>query len=72
MSFVQVYVAKGEIEASVIKGLFESVGIKSKISLIENNLPSRYGGTNTINGPHGVYVEEEKVEEAKKVLSERK
>jgi hypothetical protein len=64
--------AKGEIEASIIKGLFESVGIKSMISSINNNFPSPYSGTNATNGPHGVYVEEEKVEEAKKVLSERK
>ena len=68
MSFIQVYVAKGEMEALIIKGLFEDAGIKSKISLIENNLPSRFGGVNTINGPHGVYVEEEKAEEAKKIL----
>ncbi len=68
MNFVQVYKAKDEIEARLIKGLFESFGIKSMVSLNSNLL---LGYVATTNHPHGVYVDENKAEEAKKVLAER-
>lgn len=69
MKHLQVASANDEIEASITKGYLENLGIKSKIISINNNLPSRY--SMVTNRPFGIYVEETKAEEAKKILKER-
>ena len=67
MNVVQVYSAESEMEASVIKGRLESEGIKSSI------VPSLVTFYNTsVQGtyvPHGVFVEKDKADEAKKILN---
>lgn len=68
MSFTQIYLAENEMDASIKKGLLESFGIKSKISPV-NGKGGRYNPY--FESFYGVYVEEEKAEEAKKVLAER-
>lgn len=70
MNFVQVYTSKDEMDAAITKGYLESLGIKASISPENRTFISRY--LTYPMGPHAVYVEKEKVEEAKKVLAERK
>lgn len=71
MSAVEIYLAKDEMEASIIKGNLESSGIKSTINPINNDSPLN-GLDGAQNIPYGVYVEKDMEEEAKKVLAERK
>jgi len=71
MSAVQVYLAKDEMEANLIKGLLSSVEIESVMNPINTNEPPyRYINAATI--PYGIFVKEDEAEEAKKVLAERK
>jgi Putative prokaryotic signal transducing protein len=71
MSVIQIFSTQNEMEASIIKGNLESVGIKSEISPINNNSPLN-GLDSVQNVPYGIFVEENKAEEAKKFLAERK
>ena len=70
MSFVQIHIARNEMDASIIKGHLESVDIKSIISPINNNSPLNSPWFPTQDIPYEVYVEEEKVEEAKRFLEQ--
>ncbi|HTE48411.1 MAG TPA: hypothetical protein VK675_00700 [Candidatus Paceibacterota bacterium] len=72
MNFVQVCSAQNEMEAFIIKGNLESVGIKSIISPINNNSPLNGSWLTAQDIPFGVYVEKEKVEAVKKFLEEGK
>ena len=70
MEFIQVYLAKDEMEASIIKGLFESNGIRVSVSSSNSNSPNVYL-SNMHNVPYGVYVEEDKLEKAKEILAQK-
>lgn len=72
MSFIHIYSAQNEMEASLIKGNLESVDIKSIISPVNNNSPLNGSWLTVQDIPYGVYVEKEKVEEAKRFLVEGK
>ena len=78
MNYVQVYRARGEMEATIVKGFFENVGIKAGISSLNSPMSSTFSVAsspyliNTPDTPYGVYVDEKDAEEAKKVLTERK
>ncbi len=71
MAFIQIYVASGEMEANLVKGFLESMEIKSRIAPSNSYLVQSATALATPNRPYGVYVEEEKAEEAKKILAER-
>lgn len=70
MTLVQIAEEKNEIEASIIKGYLESVGIEASIGTTNNNeILHAYNAITNV--PFGVYVEEDRVEEAKRILVER-
>lgn len=75
MAMVQIVTAAGEVNASIIKGLLESVGIEASygpsgnISIV-NMLISPIGSMGP-NQPQNVFVEEEKAEEAMVLLREQ-
>ena len=59
------------MEASIIKGNLESVGIESRINPINNNSPLNGSWLTPQDIPYGVYVSAEKAEEAKEFLREK-
>ena len=71
MSFVLLQTTRNEIDATLIKGKLESDGIKSMVSSINNNSPLNGTWLTAQDIPYGVYVEEAKVEEAKKFLAQK-
>ena len=72
MSFVQVYLARNEMEASIVKGNLEGANIQTTISPGKNHAPLT-GSCLTAQGiPYGVYVKQDKVEEVKKILGQEK
>jgi hypothetical protein len=65
----QIYSASSEMEASIIRGYLENAGISATIAPGDNNFSL---GLNVPKGPnvtHGIFVEENKIEEAKNLLS---
>ncbi len=72
MAMVQIVTAAGEVNASIIKGLLESVGIEASYGPSGNiSLMAPRGGSMGPNQPQNVFVEEEKAEEAMALLREQ-
>ena len=64
---VQVYIADSEMDASIVKGNLESAGIAASITSGNDN-SNPYGAARGVFSSYLVYVEEDKFEEAKKLL----
>lgn len=65
MSMAQIATASGEVNASIIKGFLEGAGIEVKFGMA-NNIHS--GGIGSPTMSQSIFVTEEKVEEAVKLL----
>ena len=67
--FIEVYQAKGEVQAQLIKGLLESYGIPSLIK--SNAAPSVLQFTVDKLGEFKVMVREEDAEEARNIIENK-
>lgn len=67
---IQVYSAQGEVNASIIKGYLEDAGIPATITPDNNNFSLSLHVSKGPNVTYIIFVEEEKSEEAKKLLAE--
>ncbi len=67
---IQISSAPSEIEASIIKGYLEAAGIPATIAPDNNNFSLGANGYNGPNVTYVIFVDEEKAEEAKKLLME--
>lgn len=67
---IKVYSAPSEVDASIIKGYLENVGILASIAPGSNNFSLSLHVSKGPNVAHEIFVEEDKVEAAKKVLAE--
>ena len=66
---IQIVTAAGEVNASIIKGLLESAGIKATYGPSGNiSILSSGGGSIGPNQPQNVFVEENNAEEAIELL----
>lgn len=65
----KIHSVSSELDAAVVKGYLESVGIQASIAPSPRNPSGRYyPGPNV---PYDIFVDEEKEEEAKHFLKER-
>jgi hypothetical protein len=67
---IQISSAPSEIDASIIKGQLEAAGISATIVPDNNNFSLSLHVSRGPNVTYVIFVEEEKVEEAKKLLAE--
>jgi hypothetical protein len=67
---IKIYTAPTEIEASIIKGVFDSVDIPASIFPAKENMTTVQLITGP-NAPHDVFVEEDKIKEATSILKEK-
>ncbi len=65
---IHIHSAPSEMDASIIKGYLENAGILASISSGANSLSINSPVLRGPNASYGIFVEEEKVDEAKNIL----
>lgn len=71
MKTVHIYDAEGEIEANLVQGFLESHGIKAFIGAAKISVGWMFNETVATRLPKGLYVLEDKAEQATNLLKER-
>lgn len=66
---IKIFTTPSEMDASIIRGYLENGGIKASVAPGNNSL-SIQGRSKGPNVPYDVFVPEDKVEEASKLLKE--
>jgi hypothetical protein len=69
MNTIDIYTANNEVEATIVKGLIKSAGIKAVVSISPTAIARR---GSTASTPFSVYVLESQAPEAKTIVDQYK